>query len=137
MQWMDSVQNAADDGDDDNDDERDTRTESPSKESNRSNTSGKPTNTNSIFEEDLKYPHLKYSKAANFKDSLRENGDEWHQKSHERAKRAARPKEENKNTCSLYIQTDPLIWRHIREGIADVSSRKIIDLLASVVNISN
>jgi len=27
----------------------------------------------------------------------------------------------DKNTCSLYIQTDPLIWRHIREGIADVS----------------
>ncbi|KAG8232124.1 hypothetical protein J437_LFUL012133, partial [Ladona fulva] len=33
-----------------------------------------------------------------------------------RVKRGARsPKEENRNTCSLFIQTDPLIWRHISE----------------------
>ncbi|XP_034098898.2 LOW QUALITY PROTEIN: disintegrin and metalloproteinase domain-containing protein 10 [Drosophila albomicans] len=32
---------------------------------------------------------------------------------------SGRGREDNKNTCSLYIQTDPLIWRHIREGIAD------------------
>ncbi|XP_054744302.1 disintegrin and metalloproteinase domain-containing protein 10 [Anastrepha obliqua] len=52
---------------------------------------------------------------------------EWHAKVHERVRRAAggnpngpaARREENKNTCSLYIQTDPLIWRHIREGIAD------------------
>lgn len=43
---------------------------------------------------------MKYSKEANEK--------------HSRHKRAAR-RDENKNTCSLYIQTDPLIWRHIRE----------------------
>lgn len=48
--------------------------------------------------------------------------DEWHAKVHERVRRAtAANPNENKNTCSLYIQTDPLIWRHIREGIADVS----------------
>lgn len=48
--------------------------------------------------------------------------DEWHAKVHERVRRAtAANLNENKNTCSLYIQTDPLIWRHIREGIADVS----------------
>ncbi|XP_004530918.1 uncharacterized protein LOC101455868 isoform X2 [Ceratitis capitata] len=46
--------------------------------------------------------------------------DEWHAKVHERVRRAtAANPNENKNTCSLYIQTDPLIWRHIREGIAD------------------
>ncbi|XP_067621721.1 disintegrin and metalloproteinase domain-containing protein 10 isoform X2 [Eurosta solidaginis] len=52
---------------------------------------------------------------------------EWHAKVHERMRRATSSnpngasarREENKNTCSLYIQTDPLIWRHIREGIAD------------------
>lgn len=49
------------------------------------------------------HPHQKYSKEANS-----ENG---------RPKRAARFQE--KNTCSLYIQTDPLIWRHIRESIPD------------------
>ncbi|GBP09961.1 Disintegrin and metalloproteinase domain-containing protein 10 homolog [Eumeta japonica] len=48
--------------------------------------------------------HNKYSHAAN-------TGD------HTRARRAA---PENRNTtCSLYIQTDPLIWRHVREGFPD------------------
>lgn len=47
----------------------------------------------------------KYSKAAN--------------EDHVRHKRATR-RDENKNTCSLYIQTDPLIWRHIREGFPEV-----------------
>lgn len=37
-----------------------------------------------------------------------------------RHKRATK-REETKNTCSLYIQTDPLIWRHIREGFPEVS----------------
>ncbi|XP_055372053.1 disintegrin and metalloproteinase domain-containing protein 10 [Condylostylus longicornis] len=49
--------------------------------------------------------------------------EDWHKKAHERVRRAtttnSRSREDNKNTCSLYIQTDPLIWRHIREGIAD------------------
>ncbi|XP_030377624.1 disintegrin and metalloproteinase domain-containing protein 10 [Scaptodrosophila lebanonensis] len=69
---------------------------------------------------------------------------DWHELVHERVRRASlgnggnsgqgggggsggsggtsgsgRGREDNKNTCSLYIQTDPLIWRHIREGIAD------------------
>lgn len=81
-----------------------------------------------FFKDDLKYPYMKYSMEANEKDSdlpsnqeNDDNEDDWHRRSHERARRAARPKEENRNTCSLYIQTDPLIWRHIREGIADVS----------------
>lgn len=56
----------------------------------------------------------KYSREANILENIR---------SHKRLKRTAR--EDNKNTCSLYIQTDPLIWRHIREGIADVSLKRI------------
>ncbi|XP_044757253.1 disintegrin and metalloproteinase domain-containing protein 10 isoform X2 [Coccinella septempunctata] len=43
----------------------------------------------------------KYSKEANTAE-------------HNRHKRAT-GRDFNKNTCSLYIQTDPLIWRHIRE----------------------
>ncbi|XP_055684037.1 disintegrin and metalloproteinase domain-containing protein 10 isoform X2 [Lutzomyia longipalpis] len=72
-------------------------------------------------DEDFQWPpHQKYSKEANW----RPNGDarseeNHHEEAHERVRRATRPKEENRNTCSLYIQTDPLIWRHIREGIAD------------------
>lgn len=116
LQWMDSVQNGA------VEDDAEVPREKKPKRTNKQQKQG--IDKNSIYEEDLKYPHLKYSKEANFKDGFQNNentDDDWHQESHERAKRAARPKEDNKNTCSLYIQTDPLIWRHIREGIADVS----------------
>lgn len=39
---------------------------------------------------------------------------------HNRHKRATGRDFNNKNTCSLYIQTDPLIWRHIREQFPEV-----------------
>lgn len=55
-------------------------------------------------------PHDKYSREAN------EN-----EVPHARSKRATRIRED-RNTCSLYIQTDPLIWRHIREGFPEVMS---------------
>ncbi|TMW45490.1 hypothetical protein DOY81_009430, partial [Sarcophaga bullata] len=54
---------------------------------------------------------------------------DWHERVHERVRRASGSsgssarREDNKNTCSLYITTDPLIWRHIREGIADEHDR--------------
>ncbi|XP_044251098.1 disintegrin and metalloproteinase domain-containing protein 10 isoform X2 [Drosophila takahashii] len=99
-------------------------------------------------DEDFKYPHQKYTKEANFaaegafydpstgrRLGSSANVADWHQLVHERVRRATdngggggaggssggsgRGREDNKNTCSLYIQTDPLIWRHIREGIAD------------------
>lgn len=99
-------------------------------------------------DEDFKYPHQKYTKEANFAEGAfydpstgrrlgsSANVADWHQLVHERVRRATdngagdrgssggsgRGREDNKNTCSLYIQTDPLIWRHIREGIADVST---------------
>lgn len=50
-------------------------------------------------------PFKRYSKEANVRSK--------------RAATAARYQE--RNTCTLYIQTDPLIWRHIRESIPDVS----------------
>jgi disintegrin and metalloproteinase domain-containing protein 10 len=59
-------------------------------------------NNNRIYDED-ESPHEKYSKEAN-----------------SRNKRATGRYQE-RNTCSLYIQTDPLIWRHIRESIPDVN----------------
>lgn len=62
--------------------------------------------------------HNKYSRAAN-------TGE------HSRSRRAARD-DSNRNTCSLYIQTDPLLWRHVREGFSDVSiSIKILLSLLS------
>ncbi|GAB0098444.1 disintegrin and metalloproteinase domain-containing protein 10 [Sergentomyia squamirostris] len=77
--------------------------------------------TKSAAEEDVQWPpHQKYSKEANWRAENNLSGQlHQHEEAHERVRRATRPKEENRNTCSLYIQTDPLIWRHIREGIAD------------------
>lgn len=54
----------------------------------------------SVYTKDSDSPYAKYSREANV-----------------RRKRAARPKEENRNTCSLFIQTDPLIWRHTTEQV--------------------
>lgn len=115
-QWMDSIQNAAVD--------EEIPQPPKAKHRNISSFETKPENVqqNSIFNQEFLLPHEKYSRAANWRaQSNTVNDDDWHAQSHERVRRATRPKEENKNTCSLYIQTDPLIWRHIREGIADVS----------------
>lgn len=46
-----------------------------------------------------------------------------------RSKRATRPKEENKNTCSLFIQTDPLIWRHITEQVSNINCLTILEFI--------
>lgn len=59
---------------------------------------------NRIYDDDH-HAHQKYSEEANNRTK--------------RATTSARYQE--RNTCSLYIQTDPLIWRHIRESIPDVS----------------
>lgn len=124
-QWMENVQSAGiDDSDDDeNDDDGDVNANASPDEANKNGAKTKPPqqkqqaqqSQNSINAEDDS-PHFKYTKEANF----RYDGT-GASKRGSRAKRAARPKEDNRNTCSLYIQTDPLIWRHIREGIADVS----------------
>lgn len=136
-QWMDSVQNAGvDDEANAFGDDGKRKAKTPKKFADAKMLKrNKLMDAKEFFKDDLKYPHMKYTKEANLKDNRASsvgdgNGgaaidddvddDEWHRRSHARAKRAARPKEENRNTCSLYIQTDPLIWRHIREGIADV-----------------
>lgn len=64
---------------------------------------------------DQESPGHKYSREAN-------------EPSHRRPRRATRSKENN--TCSLFIQTDPLIWRHISEQV-----RTIFFLNAQFVNI--
>lgn len=93
---------------------------------------------NTLLDDDFKYPYEKYTKEANVRSDDDDadgnnNGDggdsisfndpsDWHKWSHERVRRAATRKDDNRNTCSLFIQTDPLIWRHIREGVVDVSN---------------
>lgn len=107
MQWMDNIQNSGED-------------EFKEDEIFEYNTNKQIKNT-SKFTEDYMYPFEKYSEKNNVKSN-----NFWHNESLNRVKRAnIKTKEEhNKNTCSLYIQTDPLIWRHIREGIADYDKGK-------------
>uniref|UniRef100_A0A1B6LPU7 ADAM10 endopeptidase n=1 Tax=Graphocephala atropunctata TaxID=36148 RepID=A0A1B6LPU7_9HEMI len=71
-------------------------------------------------------PYDKYSKEANTRGG--------------RSKRATRPKEENKNTCSLFIETDPLIWRHITEQVGfdpEKTREEILSLIAHHVTAVN
>lgn len=95
-QWMESVQNGGIDDDIDDISVKPKDSDSEQKTKSRQN-------QNSIFDDD-KSPHFKYSKEGNSDY----DGATGYKKS-ERVKRAARPKEDNRNTCSLYIQTDPLI----------------------------
>lgn len=111
----------------------------PPKKYASSSNSGSSNSGSSIgANDDFKYAYQKYTKEANLRDDEHINGhfydpesgrkysptdEDWHERVHERVRRAAGSgprREDNKNTCSLYIQTDPLIWRHIREGIAEV-----------------
>lgn len=139
-QWMESVQNGAVDGNDNDNDYNDNASDGASNENGNGNANRNENahmnklkkdspnaipkvnaSQNSIFD-DYKSPHFKYTKEANNEYDGGDGGDGNGGAKGRRTKRAARPKEDNRNTCSLYIQTDPLIWRHIREGIADVSS---------------
>jgi len=65
--------------------------------------SGDPWN---VQQEDEERPAYKYTRLA---------ADQYHD-GPVRTKRATKPKEE-RNTCSLFIQTDPLLWRHIKEQV--------------------
>lgn len=95
--WMDTVQGSVDE----------EEVEVVLIEDTKNSTSGgsknhyQHVNSNSY---DDRHPHEKYSEEANNRTK--------------RATTSARYQE--RNTCSLYIQTDPLIWRHIRESIPDV-----------------
>lgn len=98
--WMDSVQSGGEDTD-----EIEIIPLEPAKNASSTADSNhyQHANAERIYDDPL-HPHQKYSEAAN-----------------SRSKRALPPRQGDRNTCSLYIQTDPLIWRHIRESIPDVS----------------
>ncbi|XP_028044581.2 disintegrin and metalloproteinase domain-containing protein 10 isoform X2 [Monomorium pharaonis] len=70
-------------------------------------------------------PEHKYTREAN-------------EPSHRRPRRATRSKENN--TCSLFIQTDPLIWRHISEQLhhdVEKTREEILSLIAHHVTAVN
>ncbi|BES95968.1 disintegrin and metalloproteinase domain-containing protein 10 [Nesidiocoris tenuis] len=71
-------------------------------------------------------PYAKYSQEAN--------------SVHSREKRATKARDKNKNTCSLFIQTDPLIWRHITEQLGndpEKTREEILSLIAHHVTAVN
>ncbi|KAI5723823.1 hypothetical protein M8J76_011400 [Diaphorina citri] len=76
-------------------------------------------------------PHEKYSREANTRRSKRGANGKEEKKS----------KDEKRNTtCSLFIQTDPLIWRHITEQVnynADKTREEILSLIAHHVTAVN
>ncbi|XP_008561209.1 disintegrin and metalloproteinase domain-containing protein 10 [Microplitis demolitor] len=87
----------------------------------------KNTNGNIGSSEKWESPSHKYTKEANILN-------------HRRSTRATRPKEENRNTCSLFIQTDPFIWRHISEHLqrdAEKTREEILSLIAHHVTAVN
>lgn len=90
VEWMDRIQNSAE----------------PDEERPVTEKKSDPPPVVKPWNSDQESPGHKYSREAN------EPG------SHRRTRRATRPKEDKKNnTCSLFIQTDPLIWRHISEQV--------------------
>ena len=100
-QWMNNVQSSAVEGDDDGGDG-----ELPPSPQDEKPAFPNAKEYNAYPKSSQDEPHRKYTKEMN-------SGG------HDRQKRATR-RDENKNTCSLYIQTDPLIWKHIREGFPEV-----------------
>ncbi|XP_046982630.1 disintegrin and metalloproteinase domain-containing protein 10 isoform X1 [Schistocerca americana] len=114
VQWMDRVQNSAD--------EEEPEPPPPPPSPPRGQ-------TRSSWEEQGADAYQKYSREANEGSG---GGS--------RTKRATRPKEDNRNTCSLFIQTDPLIWRHISEtvnGDAEKTREEILSLIAHHVTAVN
>ncbi|XP_049820220.1 disintegrin and metalloproteinase domain-containing protein 10 isoform X2 [Aethina tumida] len=104
LQWMESVQNAGID-------------EAPPPSSSR-NKSRKHKKTPPGATETQRATPRTPPSTANREDFLNKYSKEANEP-HSRRERRAAPRMENKNTCSLYIQTDPLIWRHIREGFPE------------------
>lgn len=106
VQWMESIQNSGVD-------EETASSPSPVPQSTPSHAhhqpASAPSHPNSLRDDSSRYwdfhHHNKYSRAAN-------TGE------HTRSRRATIVDKQN-NTCSLYIQTDPLIWRHVRQGFPD------------------
>ncbi|CAH0559198.1 unnamed protein product [Brassicogethes aeneus] len=85
-------------------------------------------NEDTLNQAPLKKPriHKKVAKLDKMKDvprSLPQNYEDgtnkYSKEANEGHRRRRAARSENKNTCSLYIQTDPLIWKHIREGFPE------------------
>lgn len=123
LQWMERIQNSAKE-----DEAEEIQAE---EEEDAFSTPPQMSPSASIFEENHAY--LKYTREANSESrEFDEPGS--------REKRAISWREESsKGTCSLFIQTDPLLWRHIySQEKNDVKTREeILSLIAQHVKAVN
>ncbi|XP_017776924.1 PREDICTED: disintegrin and metalloproteinase domain-containing protein 10 isoform X3 [Nicrophorus vespilloides] len=101
-QWMDSIQN----GVEDEAPPKTKRFRENKKTAKKTSSSSSTATTSSYLEDNREDDISKYSREAN-------------EAPHNSRFRRATRRDENKKTCSLFIQTDPLIWRHIREGFPE------------------
>nr|XP_024215817.1 disintegrin and metalloproteinase domain-containing protein 10 [Halyomorpha halys] len=112
-EWMERVQNSAVEEDSPENDKR----KLPKKYNAGKETKNKKESEKTVKSDDLS-KHKK-TLVSNSEDNIFNDSpySKYSKEANTRKKRAARPKEENRNTCSLFIQTDPLIWRHISEQV--------------------
>ncbi|XP_060523585.1 disintegrin and metalloproteinase domain-containing protein 10 isoform X2 [Cylas formicarius] len=109
IEWMDKIQNSAD--------------AEPPSVARRGETGGgagpllKPKKRKKTAASAATAPNAPPKRYTNYEESFSKYSKEANE-GRERHRRATR-RDENRNTCSLYIQTDPLIWRHIREGFPE------------------
>lgn len=119
MEWMDKIQNSA------SPDSVSTTPPDATKQKPKKHKKVPSSNSNNIIK-DKQNQHYNKDKLPkpppNYEDGFNKYSKEANQ-AHSRNKRATR-RDENKNTCSLYIQTDPLIWKHIREGFPEHTDPK-------------
>ncbi|XP_018322244.1 disintegrin and metalloproteinase domain-containing protein 10 isoform X2 [Agrilus planipennis] len=107
-QWMEKVQNAAVEDPPPNSKEK-YRKRKKAHDKTKDNKPKEHYNNNTLHDDFVN----KYSREANEPYFSRV-----------RRKRATKTREENKNTCSLFIQTDPLIWKHIKEQFPEPTDRQ-------------
>ncbi|XP_034937515.1 disintegrin and metalloproteinase domain-containing protein 10 isoform X2 [Chelonus insularis] len=115
-EWMNRIQNSAD-----------TSSPRPQSHSNVNKSQLQKNTSSAQTWKEWESPGHKYTKEANIRD-------------HHRTPRATRPKEDNRNTCSLFIQTDPFIWRHISEHLQrdpEKTREEILSLIAHHVTAVN
>nr|XP_049694558.1 disintegrin and metalloproteinase domain-containing protein 10 isoform X1 [Helicoverpa armigera]XP_049694559.1 disintegrin and metalloproteinase domain-containing protein 10 isoform X2 [Helicoverpa armigera]XP_049694560.1 disintegrin and metalloproteinase domain-containing protein 10 isoform X3 [Helicoverpa armigera] len=109
VQWMERIQNS---GVDDEPQTSPAPGPTPTTHGHHAPASPPP-HPNSLRDDEPRYwdvhHYNKYSRAANTGEHTRSRRDTSDK----------RDNFDNRNACSLYIQTDPLIWRHVREGFPD------------------
>jgi disintegrin and metalloproteinase domain-containing protein 10 len=76
------------------------------------------------------HPSSKYKPPANTPTTSSSGGDPETRKT-DRSRRALPPSFNSKTTCTLSIQTDPLLWKHISEQVEEELTLSLISLSPS------